>query len=63
MAHPSTPPTSRPSLTLAKLQRIKRWQLAHKQAHPLEYQAWDAVLTLWVMGWVSGGKPHNPCAA
>ncbi len=51
MAHPSTPSASR-HLTLAELQRIKRWQVAHKNAHPLEYQAWDAVLTLWVMGWV-----------
>jgi hypothetical protein len=38
--------------TLAQLQRIKQWQLAHRDAHPLEYQLWDAMLFLWVMGWV-----------
>jgi hypothetical protein len=51
MAHPSTPQTSK-HLTLAALQRIKLWQLEHKRTHPLEYHSWDAVLTLWVMGWV-----------
>jgi hypothetical protein len=51
MAHPSASPKTQP-LTLARLQRIKRWQLAHKRAHPVESQVWDAVLTLWVMGWV-----------
>ena len=46
--------THRPShpLTLTRLQRIKQWHVAHKTGHPLEYQLWDAMLTLWVMGWV-----------
>ncbi len=39
-------------LGLAQLQSIKRWQVAHRREHPLEFQAFDAVLTLWVMGWV-----------
>lgn len=39
-------------LTLAELQRIKQWHVKHKAEHPLEYQLWDAMLTLWVMGWV-----------
>lgn len=39
-------------MTLAELQRIKQWHVAHKAEHPLEYQLWDAVLTLWLMGWV-----------
>jgi hypothetical protein len=39
-------------LTLAELKRIKQWHVAHKADHPLEYQLWDAMLTLWVMGWV-----------
>src|SRR5579872_3440750 len=39
-------------LTLARLQRIKQWHVAHKADHPLEYQLWDAMLTLWIMGWV-----------
>ena len=50
MAHPSTSPANR-HITLAELKRIKQWQLAHKDAHPLEHQVWDIVLTLWVMGW------------
>jgi hypothetical protein len=40
------------TLSLSDLQRIKQWHVAHKSDHPLEYQLWDAVLTLWVMGWV-----------
>ncbi|MCJ0764390.1 hypothetical protein [Variovorax terrae] len=39
-------------MTLSELQRIKQWHVAHKSEHPLEYQLWDAVLTVWVMGWV-----------
>lgn len=39
-------------LTLSQLQRIKKWHVAHKAEHPLEYQLLDMVLMLWVMGWV-----------
>ncbi|HVZ43319.1 MAG TPA: hypothetical protein VHA82_05870 [Ramlibacter sp.] len=39
-------------MTLDELQRIKRWHVAHREDHPLEYHLWDAILTLWVMGWV-----------
>jgi hypothetical protein len=39
-------------ITLSELQRIKRWHVDHRGEHPLEYHLWDAVLTLWVMGWV-----------
>jgi hypothetical protein len=39
-------------LTLSQLQRIKKWHVAHKADHPLEYQLLDMVLMLWVMGWV-----------
>jgi len=39
-------------MTLDELQRIKQWHVAHRQEHPLEYHLWDAMLTLWVMGWV-----------
>jgi hypothetical protein len=39
-------------MKLAELQRIKQWHVAHRAEHPLEYHLWDAVLTLWVMGWV-----------
>jgi hypothetical protein len=40
------------TMSLAELQRIKRWHLAHRQDHPVECQLWDAVLTLWLAGWV-----------
>ncbi|HSV46003.1 MAG TPA: hypothetical protein VLJ58_09450 [Ramlibacter sp.] len=39
-------------MTLDELQRIKQWHVAHRASNPLEYQTWDAMLTLWLMGWV-----------
>lgn len=39
-------------MTLNELQRIKKWHVAHRADHPIEYHLWDAMLTLWVMGWV-----------
>jgi hypothetical protein len=39
-------------MTLDELQRIKRWHVAHRADHPVEYHLWDAMLTLWLMGWV-----------
>ena len=39
-------------MPLAELQRIKQWHLRHRNERPLEGQIWDAMLTLWVMGWV-----------
>ncbi len=39
-------------MTLSELQRIKQWHVAHRADHPLEYQIWDAVLTVWLMGWM-----------
>lgn len=39
-------------MSLQEMQRIKRWHVRHRGDHPLEYQLWDAMLTLWVMGWV-----------
>lgn len=41
-------------LTLDELQRIKQWHMAHRADHPLEYELWDTLLTLWVMGWAGG---------
>lgn len=41
-----------PMLSLIEIQRIKRWHVAHRADHPLEYHLWDAVLTIWVMGYV-----------
>ncbi|WP_137894825.1 hypothetical protein [Ramlibacter sp. 2FC] len=40
-----------PRLTLAELQRIKQWHVDHRAQHPLEYHLWDAVLTVWLLGW------------
>jgi hypothetical protein len=39
-------------MTLNELQRIKKWHVAHRAQHPVEYHLWDAILTVWVMGWV-----------
>ena len=39
-------------MTLDDLQRIKKWHIAHRHTHPVEYEAWDAMLTLWVVGCV-----------
>ncbi|MBI5279421.1 MAG: hypothetical protein HY854_23515 [Burkholderiales bacterium] len=39
-------------MTLDELQRIKKWHVAHRSDHPVEYHLWDVMLTLWVMGWV-----------
>jgi hypothetical protein len=39
-------------MTLSELQRIKQWHVDHRGDHPVEYHLWDAMLTLWVMGWV-----------
>lgn len=39
-------------MSINELARIKRWHVDHKAQRPLEYHLWDAMLTLWVMGWV-----------
>jgi hypothetical protein len=39
-------------MTLDELQRIKQWHVAHRGDHPVEYHLWDAILTVWLMGWV-----------
>ncbi len=39
-------------LTLSELQRIKQWLVAHREEHPVEYNLWDAVLTVWLIGWL-----------
>jgi hypothetical protein len=48
----TTQPDRESRMTLAQLQRIKHWQVAHRAEHPLELHLFDAVLTVWVMGWV-----------
>lgn len=39
-------------MTLEDLQRIKKWHLAHRRDHPVEYHVWEAMLTLWLAGCV-----------
>ena len=39
-------------MTLDEIHRIKKWHVAHRRDHPVEYHLWDAMLTLWLMGWV-----------
>jgi len=39
-------------MTLAQLTTMKGWMVAHRAGRPVEYHAWDAVLTLWLMGWM-----------
>jgi len=39
-------------MSLQELHRIKLWHISHKEDHPLEYQLFDIVLTVWAMGWV-----------
>ena len=51
MAQAHTPPPRQS--TIARLQRIKKWHVTHRDDHPLEYQIWDAMLTCWVMGWIA----------
>ena len=50
----SSPPRKKrfPLITLAQLQRLKHWREARQASHPLERRMWEAVLTLWMMGWV-----------
>lgn len=39
-------------MDLAVLQRIKHWHVCHRHDHPVEYQLWDLMLMVWLMGWV-----------
>lgn len=40
-------------MTLKQLGQVKRWLILHRNDHQVELQAWDLVLTCWVLGWVS----------
>jgi len=39
-------------MKLNQLVAMKAWMVAHRRGQPVEYHAWDAVLTLWLMGWM-----------
>jgi hypothetical protein len=43
----------RQTLSLNTLQRIKKWHVANRAAHPFELHLLDAVLTVWVMSWMA----------
>jgi hypothetical protein len=39
-------------MTLHQLSVLKQWHVSHKRERPIEFHTWDAVLTLWLMGWL-----------
>jgi hypothetical protein len=39
-------------MTLQQLTVVKRWHVLHRRDRPVEFHAWDAVLTLWLLGWL-----------
>jgi hypothetical protein len=43
----------RQTLSLSTLQRIKKWHVANRAAHPLELHLLDGVLTVWMMSWMA----------
>ena len=56
-------------MSLDQLQALKVWHQRHWREHPVERLTWDAVLTLWLMGWVGmpaallAGHSHTAMAA
>ena len=42
-------------MTLQQFQELKLWHLHQGRRHPVEKSIWDAVLTVWLLGWV--GEP------
>ncbi len=47
-------PVSHPPrhISLAQIERLKNWRVAHHKDQPVECYTWEGVLTLWMMGWV-----------
>lgn len=41
-------------MTLEQHHELRLWHLRHAHRHPVEKNLWDAVLTLWLVGWVGG---------
>lgn len=39
-------------MSLDELHRIRRWHTSHLRDHPVECRTWDAMLALWVVGWL-----------
>ena len=51
MAHPSRHHLTHP-LTLLQLKKLKDWHIVQRGTHPVECEVWNAVLTVWLMGWI-----------
>ena len=52
MSTPLTPPSPRRiSLSLTHLQRVRQRLLRERPANRIEFAVWEAVLTLWILGW------------
>lgn len=39
-------------MTVQELFALKSWQVAHRMHQPVEFHAWDVMLTFWLMGWM-----------
>lgn len=39
-------------ITIKQMERLKNWHRAQRGKHPAEHHVWEAVLTLWMMGWI-----------
>jgi hypothetical protein len=39
-------------MTLQQFHDLRVWHLRQGRRHPIEKHVWDAVLTIWLMGWV-----------
>jgi len=40
-------------MSLTEVRRIRRWLHVHGSRHPFELCAWEFVLGLWLLGWLS----------
>lgn len=38
-------------MTIRQVSQVRRWLLLHGRGHPVELQALDLVLILWMLGW------------
>lgn len=39
-------------MTLKQISVLKRWHVLHRRDRPVEFHAWDTVLTFWLIGWI-----------
>lgn len=52
MSDPSRPSLLRRRITLAQMRRLKNWHAAQREGCPIEKAVWDAVLIIWLIGWI-----------